>query len=79
MFTNFSLQAENTSDAVYVYDGENATGEALGVFYGGHPPPNDGIFSSTNNMFVIFKSNGNASYSGFQASYHAVNCSGKLY
>ena len=79
MFTSFSLQAENNTDAVYVYDGENATGEVLGVFYGGHPPPKDGIYSSSNHMFVIFKSDRNGSYAGFQASYHTLNCSRKFF
>ena len=79
MFTSFSLQAENNTDVVYVYDGENATGEVLGVFYGGHPPPKDGIYSSSNHMFVLFKSDRNGSYAGFQASYHALNCSCKCF
>ena len=79
MFTSFSLQAENNTDVVYVYDGENATGEVLGMFYGGHPPPKDGIYSSSNHMFVIFKSDRNGSYAGFQASYHALNCSRKCF
>lgn len=43
-FTNFSLQYESDTDELYVYDGENATGKILGVFYGAHPPPEEGIF-----------------------------------
>ncbi|KAJ7370810.1 hypothetical protein OS493_029801 [Desmophyllum pertusum] len=39
MFTYFSLQFENNTDSVYVYDGDKETGEVLGVFYGGHRPP----------------------------------------
>jgi len=74
-FTNFSLQSENNTDGLYVYDGENATGEVLGVFYGGHPPPKKGIYSSSNQMFVIFKSDNSGSYTGFSASYSAVNFS----
>ena len=77
MFTSFRLQNENNTDSVYVYDGYNQTGEVLGVFYGGHPPPSNGIYSSSNSLLVIFKSDSNDSYSGFQALYHAVDCSGK--
>ena len=60
-----------------MYDGENATGEELGVFYGGHPPPKYGINSSSNHMLVIFKSDKSVSDTGFTASYTAVNYSGK--
>ncbi len=77
MFTSFSLQAKNNTDSVYVYDGDDIRGEALGVFYGGHPPPKEGIYSSSNSLLVIFKSDKNSSYPGFQAIYHSVNCSGK--
>ena len=76
MFTNFSLQNEKDTDELYVYDGENATGEVLGVFYGGHPPSKKGIFSSSNRMFLIFKSDKTVSYSGFSASYYVVYKSG---
>ena len=62
-----------------MYDGDKETGEVLGVFYGGHPPPNEGIYSSSNSLLVIFKSDKNSSYPGFKASYHAVNCSGKYF
>ena len=78
VFTNFSLQNESNTDVVYVYDGENKTGEVLGVFYGGHPPPQEGIFSLSNQMFLIFKSDKTDSYKGFSASYYAVNKSGKF-
>ncbi len=78
MFTNFVLQNENNTDALYIYDGENSTGVVLGVFYGGHPPPQEGIYSSSSRMFVIFKSDKTVSYTGFSASYYAVNKSGKF-
>lgn len=77
MFTSFNLQAENNTDAVYVYDGDSEAREVLGVFYGGNLPPK-GIYSSSNNLLVVFKSDKNGSYTGFQAVYHAINCSGKL-
>ena len=76
-FTKFSLQNENNTDALYVYDGKNSTGEVLGVFYGGNPPSKEGIFSSSNQMFVIFRSDKNGSYTGFSAFYCEDRCSGK--
>lgn len=61
-----------------MYDGENATGELLGVFYGDHPPPKEGINSSSNEMFIIFKADKTGgSYTGFSATYYAVNRTGK--
>lgn len=75
-FTNFSLESDNNTDSLSVYDGENSTGEMLGVFYGGHPPPKEGIYSSSNQMLVIFKSDWSISLIGFRASYKAVNHSG---
>ena len=77
MFTRFSLQSENNTDAVYVYDVNNQTREVLGVFYGGQPPPRNGIYSSSNSLLVIFRSDKDGSFPGFQASYSAVKCSGK--
>ena len=74
--TDFSLQSENNTDSLYVYDGENATGEVLGVFHGGHPPPKEGINSLSSHMFVIFRSDKYVSYTGFNASYNAL---GKCY
>ncbi|XP_078352594.1 uncharacterized protein LOC144637401 isoform X1 [Oculina patagonica] len=69
----FSQQDENGSDELYVYDGENATGEVLGVFNGSHPPPEEGIYSSSNRIFIIFKSDKNGSNTGFSASYCGIN------
>jgi len=77
IFSRFSLQNENNTDAIYVYDGENATGEAWEVFYGGHPPPKEGICISSNRIFVAFKSDQAGSYHGFSASYYGVNNSGR--
>ena len=72
MFTNFSLQNESNTDQLYVYDGEDSTGELLGVFYGGHPPREEGIYSTSNQMLIIFKSDKTDSYTGFTASYYGV-------
>jgi len=77
VFKNFSLQNENLTDELRVYDGEDETGELLGVFYGGHPPPKEGIYSSSNRMFLIFKSDKTHSYTGFSASYFVGNKTGK--
>ena len=77
LFTSFNLQAQNNTDAVYVYDGENTTAEVLGAFYGSNPPHKDGIYSSSNQMLVVFKTDKNGSFRGFQASYHALGCSGR--
>ena len=77
LFTSFTLQAENNTDAVYVYDGDSETGEVLREFYGSEPHSKE-IYSSSNSLLVIFKSDNNSSYTGFQAVYHAINCSGKL-
>ena len=79
IFTTFDLQSEQNTDELYVYDGENVGGEVLGVFYGGHPPPSEGIYSSSNTMFLIFKSDKNDSYTGFSASYYAVDNSCKYF
>ena len=77
IFTSFNLQPENNTDAVYMYDGDSETGELLGVFYGNKSSTN-GIYSSSNSLLVVFKSDNKSSYTGFQAVYHAINCSGKL-
>lgn len=73
IFTNFTLQYESGTDELYVYDGENATGKILGVFYGAHPPPEEGIFSSSNHLFVMFRSDSKGSYAGFNVSYYGVS------
>ena len=64
---------------LYVYDGDNATGEALKVLYGGHPPPKEVICFSSNRIFVVFKSDKEGSYHGFSASYYGVNNSGRYF
>ena len=76
-FKNFSLQIEKNTDQLYVYDGENETGKILDVFYGDHPPSKEGIYSSSNSLFVIFKSNKNDSFAGFSAYYDTIYDPGK--
>lgn len=75
VFLNFSLENEVDTDSLFVYDGENATSKELGVFYGGHPPPKEGLYSTSYKMFVIFKSDNTSSFSGFSAIYCESNCS----
>lgn len=70
-FTNFNLESVNNTDAIYVYDGVNEAGTVLGVFDGNRPPPEEGINSSANSIFVIFKSNQSA-FTGFNASYDTI-------
>ena len=77
VFTTFSLQNESNTDALYVYDGKNEEGKELGVFYGKHPPPTRGIYSSSNQIFVMFISDSSVSYTGFNASYCDNQCPGK--
>ena len=77
MFTSFNLQAENNTDAVYVYDGDSETGKMLGMFYGSKLP-SKAMYSSSNSLLVVFKSDNKNSSTGFEAVYHALNCSGKL-
>ena len=79
VFKSFRLQIEKLTDELRVYDGVDETGEVLGVFYGGHPPPKEGIYSSSSRMFLIFKSDKTDSYSGFSASYFVGNKTGKFY
>ena len=79
VFKSFSLQNERFTDELRVYDGENETGEVLGVFYGDHLPPKEGIYSSSSRMLLIFKSDKAASDTGFSASYFVFNKTGKSY
>jgi len=79
IFSSFNLQNDSNTDALYVYDGENATKEMLGEFYGGNLPPKEGIYSSSNRVFVIFKSDKTDSYTGFSASYYSLKKSGNYH
>ena len=74
-FTDFSLENESNTDVLYVYDGKHVKGKVLGFFSGGHRPPKEGIYSSSNQMFLTFKSDMNNSFTGFSALYNATNCS----
>ena len=77
IFRNFTLQNEIKTDSLLVYDGENATAKEMGIFYGGYPPPEEGLYSTSSEMFLVFKSDKISSFSGFSAIYCEGNCSGK--
>ena len=71
-FTSFNLEKMINTDQVLVHDGQNESSLQLGTFYGGSLPPKKGIQSSSNNMFVIFKSDElHNSFTGFKANYFA--------
>ena len=72
-FIAFSFQKEKHTDELCVYDGKDTSSELLGVFYGDHTPPDKGIYSSSNSLFLLFKSDKKDSYNGFNASYSAVD------
>ena len=69
---------QNDTGNLIVYDGENVSGEVLGVFYGNLPPTWEEFFSSSNHMLVIFVSNATDSYTGFKASYSLIERKGKF-
>lgn len=75
IFRNFTLQNEFKTDSLLVYDGENATAKEMGIFYGGYPPPEEGLYSTSSEMFLVFKSDKISSFSGFSAIYCEGNCS----
>ncbi|XP_068677018.1 uncharacterized protein [Montipora foliosa] len=72
-FTHFDLQNEKNTDIVALYDGEDNTGKVLGEFYGRYRPPEGGVLSTSNHLFVLFKSDKIGAYTGFSASYKAVD------
>lgn len=78
-FAAFSLQSGNNTDVLYVYDGKDTSAKLLGAFHGSHIPPNEGIYSSSYSMFLIFKSDETVSYEGFCASYHALDYLSKIF
>ena len=61
-----------------MYDGENVSGEVLGVFHGNLPPPWKELYSSSSHMLVVFVSNATDSYTGFNASYNFIERRGKF-
>ncbi|XP_044163813.1 uncharacterized protein LOC122948184, partial [Acropora millepora] len=71
-FSNHSFHKQDDASTLIVYDGENVSGEVLGVFYGSLPPPGKEFYSSSNHMLVVFVSKATDSYTGFNASYNFI-------
>ena len=70
-FPKFSLQKGADTDNVQLYDGQNETSPSLGVYSGDTTPPSAGVRSTSNELFVMFKTNSKNNFAGFQASYSA--------
>ena len=77
-FSNPSFHKQDVSSNLIVYDGENVSGEVLGVFHGSLPPPGKEFYSSSNHMLVVFESKATDSYTGFNASYNFIERRGKF-
>ncbi|XP_015757085.1 PREDICTED: cubilin-like [Acropora digitifera] len=71
-FSNPSFHKQDDASNIIVYDGENVSGEVLGVFHGSLPPPGKEFYSSSNHMLVVFESKATDSYTGFNASYNFI-------
>ncbi|CAL8138529.1 unnamed protein product [Orchesella dallaii] len=67
---------ECTYDAVYIYDGSNSDMTLLGKFCGSKIPPP--VTSSSNQMMILFKSDGSVHRRGFHAWHYSV-CGGILF
>ena len=78
-FPKFSLQSGTNTDNVQLYDGHNENSPSLGVYSGEMTPPPSGVRSSSNALFVIFKTDGKSDFAGFQASYPAQRPTRKFY
>lgn len=67
----------DSSDSVFIYDGENEKAALLGVYTGTAIPP--AINSSGNKLFLKFKTDGSKESKGWMAEFHSVTpvyCSG---
>lgn len=70
-FPEFTLQKGINTDNVQLFDGKNETSPSLGVYSGDKLPAPFGVRSSSNEMFVIFKTDNKINFPGFKASYSA--------
>lgn len=68
-FNTFYLEASSSCryDYVAVYDGQNSLVPLLGKFCGAVLPPN--LLSSTNHMFLVFRTDASVSGAGWRATY----------
>lgn len=66
-FDDFELEAhqECSYDSLSVFDGENTDASSLGIFCGARTP--HPLLSSSNKMYLVFKSDGTVSRKGFKA------------
>lgn len=78
-FPKFTLQKGTSTDNIQLYDGQSENTPSLGVYAGDKVPPSSGVQSSSNELFVIFKSDSKNNLSGFQASYSAQKPTRELY
>lgn len=67
--TSFSL--EPSYDFLHIYDGPNSLSPLLGSFYGTDVP--DRIESSSNTLFMAFRSDASLSSNGFVLQYTGTN------
>ncbi|KAK6644342.1 hypothetical protein RUM43_000609 [Polyplax serrata] len=81
-FDYFDLESapECQMDWVQIHDGKSAGDHIIGKFCGKDLPNNGTIISSTNYMYMWFKSDGSKSGNGFKLTWHAVNpvCGGTI-
>ena len=68
---DFSTFYIGSADDLLAYDGSSAEASLLALYYGLINPPPPTVFSTQPDMFVVFRSNYNYSYPGFQALYSA--------
>ena len=67
-FRDFILQSRVNTDYVAVYDGDSQNSDMLGKYYAQGMAPKV-LESSSNQMFVVFHSDGAHTYRGFHATY----------
>ena len=74
-FTFFSLEysAECTADSLKVYDGVDETAPLIGQYCGGTQPPLEGLKSSGPAVFLLFQSNDQTNFGGFEIQYKPGN------
>ena len=68
---HFDLFSVAPDDTLYVYDGENKTMPLLGKFSGWTQP--EEVISSTDKVFLNFKTNGGYNGPGWEISYFSMN------
>ena len=64
----FRFDTELNYDYVYVYDGGSSSSTQLGKYHGNSLPPK--LTSSSNQLFVTFRSDWSIVKAGFAAGYH---------